>query len=229
MAQMDRVTAGHGQGGNPFESLPNKIQGRTNSMLYGMQQAKMQGAQHEHERGMQMRDHAHAERMQGATHDQELMMAVTHHVLGKDMHNHVVKSAEPGTAVSLKYNNLETNITKKNKTPRTPKKSSGGSAYALPPIGWPEKPQTQGVNLGSNIPTTPGEWKGGWMEHNPVTGKAQTKPGYKEFKSKKQHFAEGIASQEAAQVGHHFTMKPGIKIPNYAKKAMQKKQNPKRK
>lgn len=203
MPQMNRVTAGHGTSSSPFDWIGKKIQGRATAMQQGIQNAAHQAAEHEH----------------------EIRTMVTKHVLAKDMHTHITKAGQGGTAVTMDYEGIKTGITKKVKKPRA-EQAVTPQEHVETPASTPEAASSEStartehhtVNLGKTIPTHPGEWSGGYMEHNPKTGRAQTKPGYKEFKTRKQHFEAGLASQTG-----HFAVKPEIKIPNYARKAMQPK------
>lgn len=232
MGEMNRTQVGHGNGGNPIDAAGKKLS-NFNGGLMGM---FAQNKQIAHEQTLQQRQHEHERGMQDSAQLHESHMLVGRHVLSKDMHKHLLKNAEPGTGISMEYGDIKTSITK-----RQPKSRSEhfAESAAAPMETAPEAPKTEeqptpaqsapaqptghSVNLGSTIPTNPGEWQGGWMEHNPQTGRAQVKPGYAEYKTKKQHFEAGMASQQAAQAGQHFVIKSGIKIPNYAKKAMQKR------
>ena len=217
MSQMNRVTAGHGSGGNPFDWIGKAVSGRASALQQGIQSAGHQQAEHEHE-----------SRMQSAEHGHEINKMVAKHVLAKDMHTHIMRGAAGETPVSMDYEGIKTNITRKPRTvrgaeataPETHVETPASTPHAAEAESAPREEHHSGnaTFIGATIPTNPGEWKGGYMEHNPVTGRAQTKPGYKEFKTRKQHFESGLASQQG-----HFAVKEGIKIPNYARKAMQPK------
>ena len=206
MPEMNRTTAGHGVSGSPFDWIGKKVSGRLGEMQKGMTNTANQKMEHEH----------------------EINKMVTKHVLAKDMHTHISKGAEGGTSVTMDYEGIATGNVKRNKKPRgaqavTPEEhvetpASSENAASSESAERQQNHSGQGTFVGGNVPTHPGSWSGGWMEHNPKTGRAQTKPGYKEFKARQQHFESGLASQQG-----HFDVKPGIKIPNYARKAMQPK------
>ena len=206
MSEMNRVTAGHGSSNNPFDWIGKKVAGRTSAMQQGILGAANQKAQHEH----------------------EIHSMVTKHVLAKDMHTHITKSAGEATPITMDYEGIKTGIVKKTKkvrgaeatTPESHTETPASTPQASEAESAPREEHHAGnaTFVGATIPINPGEWKGGYMEHNPKTGRAQTKPGYKEFKTRKQHFELGLASQQG-----HFAVKPGIKIPNYARKAMNPK------
>jgi hypothetical protein len=152
---------------------------------------------------------------------------VTQHVLAKDMHTHISKGAQAETPITMTYGNIQTGIIKKAKKVRgaeavTPEQhvetpASTPEAAAAESAPRAEHHSGNATFVGATIPTNPGKWEGGWMERT-AEGKMQTKPAYTEFKTRKQHFEAGLASQKG-----HFAVKEGIKIPNYAKKAMQPK------
>jgi hypothetical protein len=208
MSEMNRVTAGHGSGGNPFDWIGKKVAGRTSALQQGIQHAASQQADHEH----------------------EIRKMVTQHVLAKDMHTHISKDAHSETPVTMTYGNIQTGNVKRARKSRMAQppaaETTTPSEHVETPASTPQAAEAESAPreehhktfVGATIPTTPGEWSGGYLEHNPKTGKAQTKPGYKEFKTRKQHFESGLASQQG-----HFAVKPEIKIPNYARKAMQPK------
>ena len=206
MPQMNRVTAGHGSSSSPFDWIGKKIEGRASAMQQGIQSAAAQQADHEH----------------------EIRRMVTKHVLAKDMHTHIYKGAQGETPVTMDYEGIKTGIVKAPKkvrgaaatAPETHIETPASTPHAAEAESTPRETHHSGnaTFVGATIPTNPGTWEGGYMEHNPKTGRAQTKPGYKEFKTRKAHFEAGLASQQG-----HFAVKEGIKIPNYARKAMQPK------
>lgn len=211
MPEMNRAAAGHGSSAFPFKGGTSQPKGRVASLIEGMAAGQnnlaAQKAQHEH----------------------EINTMVTKHVLAKDMHTHVYKGAGAETPVAMDYEGIKTSIVKKAPkvrgaaavTPEEHIETPASTPHAAEAESAPRETHHSGdaTFVGNTIPTHPGTWEGGWMEHNPETGQAQTKPGYKEFKTRKQHFETGIASQQG-----HFAVKEGIKIPNYARKAMQPKQ-----
>lgn len=205
MPEMNRTTAGHGTSGNPFDWIGNKVAGRANAMQQGIASAAAQQADHEH----------------------EIRKMVTKHVLAKDMHTHISKDAHPETPVTMDYEGIQTGNVKRARKPRAAQATTP-EEHVETPASTPQATEAESAPreehhsgnatfIGATIPTNPGEWKGGWMERN-ASGQMQTKPGYKEFKTRKQHFEAGLASQQG-----HFSVKPEIKIPNYARKAMQLK------
>jgi hypothetical protein len=203
MAEMNRTTAGHGTGGNPFDWIGKKVQGRANAMHEGIQKAAYQKAEHEH----------------------DIHKMIVGHVLAKDYQTHLSKHAADSTEISMQHGDITTKITRK------PRKSKGAQAvspteHVETPASTPQAAASESTPreahhsgnatfIGGTIPTHPGEWSGGYQDRNPKTGQAQTKPAYKEFKSRKQHFEAGLASQQG-----HFAPKEGIKISNYARKAL---------
>jgi len=206
MPEMNRVTAGHGTGSNPFAKIGEKVSGRLNAMHQGIQSAVSQQADHEH----------------------EINKMVVGHVLAKDMVNHLAKHSADQTEISMDHGNISTTFTRR---PRNVRGAAATTpeAHVETPASTPNAAESESTSreashsgnttfVGATIPTNPGEWAGGFMEHNPKTGRAQTKPGYKEFKTRKQHFQAGLASQQG-----HFALKPGVKVPAYARKAMQPK------
>ena len=206
MPQMNRVTAGHGSSSSPFDWIGKKVAGRASAMQQGIQGAANQAAEHEH----------------------EIRRMVTKHVLAKDMHTHISKDAHPETPVTMDYEGIQTGNVKRARktrgaaatTPQEHIETPASTPHAAESESTPRAEHHSGnaTFVGATIPTNPGTWEGGYMEHNPKTGRAQTKPGYKEFKTRKAHFEAGLASQQG-----HFAVKEGIKIPNYARKAMQPK------
>lgn len=202
MAEMNRTTAGHGTSGNPFDWIDKKIKGRANAMQQGINTAAYQHAEHEH----------------------EINKMVVGHVLAKDYQTHLSKHAADSTEISMQHGDITTKITRK------PRKSKGAQAvtpteHVETPASTPHAAEAESTPraehhsgnatfVGGTIPTHPGTWEGGYLEHGPK-GKARVKPGYSEFKSRKQHFETGLASQQG-----HFAVKEGIKIPNYARKAL---------
>ena len=205
MPEMNRVTAGHGSSNSPFDWIGKKVAGRSNALQQGIQSAAYQSAEHEH----------------------EIRKMVTKHVLAKDMHKHISKGAADTTPVTMDYEGIKTsNVRKPRKskgaeliTPETHSETPASTPQAAEAESAPRAEHHSGnaTFVGGTIPTHPGTWEGGWMERGPK-GVMRTKPGYKEFKTRTQHFEAGIASQKG-----HFAVKEGIKIPNYAKKAMQPK------
>ena len=204
MGEMNRATAGHGSGGPLFKSGVKK-QSRLSSLAEGIAGAQNQKLQNEH----------------------EIHKMVTKHVLAKDMHTHIYKGAERGTPVTMDYEGIKTGIVKKQRKVKGAE-SIAPAEHVETPASTPQAAEAESTPraehhsgnatfVGGTIPTHPGTWEGGWMERGPK-GVMRTKPGYKEFKTRTQHFEAGIASQQG-----HFAVKPGIKIPNYAKKAMQPK------
>lgn len=217
MSQMNRVTAGHGTSSSPFDWIGKAVAGRTAAMQQGIQSAAHQQAEHEHQSRLQEAEHGH-----------EIHKMVVGHVLAKDMQTHLGKHAADLTEISMEHSGIKTKITRRPRavkgaqavTPTEHVETPASTPHAAEAESAPRSEHHSGnaTFIGATIPTNPGEWKGGYMEHNPVTGRAQTKPGYKEFKTRKQHFESGLASQQG-----HFAVKEGIKIPNYARKAMQPK------
>lgn len=217
MNEMNRVEVGHGQSKPISLKGGNGRKGSFIDSLFGM--ARQESAQ----------EHAHR-------------MAITNHVLGeaskdsdvrrfKDVHGHIAKRSKNGTPLALDAFNINASHTVKNPTKKkatVPPSRTGGSSYALPPIGWPtesapEKPQGHSSFLGDTIPTNPGKWQGGTVQRNPKTGKTESNPAYQDWKTRKQNFEGASANIAKLQEGNHFAPKPGVKIPNYAKKAMQPK------
>lgn len=206
MSQMNRVTAGHGQGGNPFDWIGKKVAGRSSALQQGIQSAAAQQADREH----------------------EIHKMVTKHVLAKDMHTHISKDAQGETPVTMDYEGIQTGNVKRARktrgaqatTPQEHVETPASTPHAAEAESTPREEHHSGnaTFVGTTIPRHPGEWSGGYLQHNPTTGRAETVPGYKEFKTRKAHFDEGLASQKG-----HFAVKEGIKIPNYARKAMQPK------
>jgi len=205
MPEMNRVSAGHGSGGNPFAKIGEKVSGRLNAMHQGIQSAVSQQADHEH----------------------EINKMVVGHVLAKDMVNHLAKHSADQTEISMDHGDISTKFT------RAPRKTRGAAAitpaeHVETPASTPNAAESESNSreashsgnttfVGATIPTNPGEWVGGTLEHGPK-GKARVRPGYNEFKTRKQHFEAGLASQAG-----HFALKPGVKVPAYARKAMQPK------
>jgi len=199
MSQMNRVTAGHGSSGNPFNWLGSKSSGRLNAMQQGIASAASQQADQEH----------------------DIRRMVTKHVLAKDMHSHVYKGAQGETPITMDYEGIQTGSVKKASKTRAPKAEAPQAAEAPTETKAPEAPaatHSTGQVIATNIPTNPGEWKGGTVQRNPKTKRAEANPAYRDFKTRKQHFDTSIATQTG-----HFAVKPEIKIPNYARKAMQPK------
>jgi len=196
---MNRVTAGHGSSGNPFNWLGSKSSGRLNAMQQGIASAASQQADQEH----------------------DIRRMVTKHVLAKDMHTHISKDAQDETPVTMDYEGLQTGNVKRARKVRTPKVETPQATEAPAETKAPETPaatHSTGQIIATNIPTNPGEWKGGTVQRNPKTKRAEANPAYRDFKTRKQHFDTSIATQTG-----HFAVKPEIKIPNYARKAMQPK------
>lgn len=201
MPEMNRVRAGHGTSGSPFDWIGKKIAGRSAAMQQGIAGAAHQKAEHEH----------------------EINKMIVGHVLTKDMVTHVAKHAADETGVSVAHGDIQTSFTRKprkNKgaqsiTPENHVETPASTPHAAEAESAPRAEHHSGnaTFVGGTIPTHPGTWEGGWMEQGPKG--MQTKPGYKEFKTRKQHFEAGLASQTG-----HFAPKEGIKIPNYARKAL---------
>ena len=217
MPEMNRVNAGHGSGSslNPYKSGG----GSAGSFFDLLKTHRLI----EHDKWSTVAGHVLGERERDAEHGRLT-----------NFHGQVSKNAQPGTELNFQRGDVSARYTL-----RTPKqKQTKPNTGTFSPVKMAEEPQMEApastshattaasapraenhtVNLGKTIPTHPGTWEGGWMEHNPKTGQAQTKPGYNEFKTRKQHFETGLASQQG-----HFAVKPEIKIPNYARKAMQPK------
>lgn len=203
MGEMNRAVAGHGSSTSPFSGGTSKPKGRLASMVEGMAAGQNQLA------------------YQHAQNEHDIRSMVTKHVLAKDMHSHVHKNAEEGTQMDMDYEGIKTGNIKRTRKQRTtaPAVDAPGETPHVTEQAPASEPHTNNAPVvAKTIPTHPGTWEGGWAERGPK-GQMQTKPGYKEFKARKAHFEEGIAAQSG-----HFAVKEGIKIPNYARKAMTPKQ-----
>lgn len=212
MPEMNRAVAGHGSSA-PFSGGTKQPKGRLSSLLNSIASANNPGSSYNPEE-------------QAANHEHEIRTMVTKHVLAKDMHSHISKDAHDETPVTMDYEGIKTGNVKRARKVRGAQ-ATAPAEHTETPASTPQATEAESAPRQENhttnapvvattIPTHPGTWSGGWMEHNPKTGQAQTKPGYNEFKTRKQHFEQGLASQ-----GGHFAVKPEIKIPNYARKAMQ--------
>ena len=134
---MNMAHAGHGTSTeNPFDSLGKAIAGRSNNMQHAILQSGMQGAQHAHEKDLQINQHGH-----------EVDMAVVGHVLGQDAADRthgrnvhffdaVNKHAEGGTPVSMGFGDTKLDYTRKAAKVRAPKaapaKQQGPQLMGMP-------------------------------------------------------------------------------------------------
>lgn len=197
MPEMNRAVAGHGSANNPFSGGTAQPKGRMSFLKNAIADSINQGM---------------GVGNQQANNDHEIRKMVTQHVLAKDMHSHLHGKSDSGTQISMDYQGIKTGNIKRTPKPRAQKVGTTEAPHV------PQTPNTAPV-VAKTIPTHPGTWEGGTLEHGPK-GRAQVRPGYKEFKARKQSFETGIASQQG-----HFAVKPGVKIPNYSRKAMQPKQS----
>lgn len=241
--EMNRTGAVHGKSDINTDGLQKKIASRGSSMRQGIADMyavdaseRMQGRQHAHEKDLLIHQQNHELTLQAAKHEQDMYAATHAHVLAKDMHKTLMSGAADGSQIDMTHGNIKTSITRKDRTKKTaaPEQKTGTQVFTVGPAGNASEPAAEPAPtetapqghtsfLGSEIPTKPEEWKGGTVQRNPVTGKTESNPAYRDWKTRKQHFDEASGKIAKLQEGNHFEPKSGVKISNYAKKAMAKK------
>jgi hypothetical protein len=177
MGQMNMAHAGHGTSTeNPFDSLGKAIAGRSNNMQHAILQSGMQGAQHAHEKDLQINQHGH-----------EVNMAVVGHVLGQDAADRthgrnvhffdaVNKHAEGGTPVSMGFGDTKLDYTRKAAKVRAPK-AAPAKQQGPQLMGMPINIATAGTPAAPASPAVAAKTQK-YAHRDPVTKKIS---GYKDY------------------------------------------------
>ena len=174
---MNMAHAGHGTSTeNPFDSLGKAIAGRSNNMQHAILQSGMQGAQHAHEKDLQINQHGH-----------EVNMAVVGHVLGQDAADRthgrnvhffdaVNKHAEGGTPVSMGFGDTKLDYTRKAAKVRAPK-AAPAKQQGPQLMGMPINIATAGTPAAPASPAVAAKTQK-YAHRDPVTKKIS---GYKDY------------------------------------------------